>query len=371
MIIALLLLVSMSAIADVNVNIATSTNAATIYLGSPSLVKLANGHLVVSHNFSGPGAPTNGSGEWYRSEIYRSTDSGASWSSLGTVDDLYWASLFVFGADLYAVGTTQQFGDLVIRKSTDEGDTWGANEVLDTTTYCTAPSRPVEIDGKLWFAYSISALGAFGDGDLKTAFVSTGDDIMDDTNWTFSSDLTMPAAWEGENWDGGFWTEPDLFSFGGEINILSRIHSDPDTTGYAGLVAVNSTTGELTATSRVRLRGGDKRFYVNIQDNRAWTLTNPNIYPLGLVAQDESRNVLELYSSGDLVGWQRVARLIDGSALDHTQYGYQYVSWLFDGDDIIAAVREADASADNAHNSNLIEFYRFEDWEDRVGDAPL
>jgi hypothetical protein len=48
---------------------------------------------------------------------------------------------------------------------------------------------------------------------------------------------------------------------------------------------------------------------------------------------------------------------------DVAKHGFQYVDWLFDGDDIIAACRTAYddgvGGARNQHDSNFMTFHRF------------
>ena len=188
---------------------------------------------------------------------------------------------------------------------------------------------------------------------------------MDAGNWSFSGTIDFPSSYSGDNWDNPAWLEFQAFvTPDDELKLLGRINSDPETTGYAGLVDVNSSTGAITANQRVRLPGGDKKFQINIRDGRLWTITNPNIYNVGLYTASNSRNVAALYSSVDAINWQYHKRLIDNSSLDPTQYGDQYISWEFDGDDIIMATRTADENANAAHNSNKIDFYRFTDWQD-------
>jgi hypothetical protein len=59
---------------------------------------------------------------------------------------------------------------------------------------------------------------------------------------------------------------------------------------------------------------------------------------------------------------------------DRGRHGFQYPDWLFDGDDIIAAIRTAHddglGGAHNAHNANFLTFHRFANFRDlRLADG--
>lgn len=60
------------------------------FLGSPSLLRLANGDILASHDYNGPTSNTTG--------VYRSTDNGHSWTHITDIVGLFWANLFEQGA---------------------------------------------------------------------------------------------------------------------------------------------------------------------------------------------------------------------------------------------------------------------------------
>jgi hypothetical protein len=76
------------------------------------------------------------------------------------------------------------------------------------------------------------------------------------------------------------------------------------------------------------------------------------------------RNTLALTSSPDLLNWEVRAILLRHP--DVAKHGFQYVDWLFDGEDIIAACRTAfddgQGGAHNAHDANFLTFHRFENF---------
>ena len=76
------------------------------------------------------------------------------------------------------------------------------------------------------------------------------------------------------------------------------------------------------------------------------------------------RNTLALISSPDLRTWTMRSILLYHP--DVAKHGFQYVEWLFDGNDIIAACRTAydddKGGAHNNHDANYLTFHRFADF---------
>ena len=98
-----------------------------------------------------------------------------------------------------------------------------------------------------------------------------------------------------------------------------------------------------------------------------WTLANhvPKEFRLGDLKPARVRNTLWLCSSDDLKTWT----IADRPILHHPDpknHGFQYVDWLFDGDDLIALVRtahdEPNGVAHNAHDANYLTFHRIKEF---------
>jgi len=71
------------------------------------------------------------------------------------------------------------------------------------------------------------------------------------------------------------------------------------------------------------------------------------------------RNALALTCSPDLAQWE--VRCVLLCHPDVSRHGFQYVDWLFQGEDIIAACRTAfddDQGAHNDHDANDLTFHR-------------
>ena len=79
------------------------------------------------------------------------------------------------------------------------------------------------------------------------------------------------------------------------------------------------------------------------------------------------RNYSALISSDDLINWEIEELLLcDRSVINYylsvSVHAFQYVDWIFDGDDILLVVREAMEDAANFHDSNYMTFYRIENY---------
>ncbi|MDQ2863098.1 MAG: glycoside hydrolase, partial [Bacteroidota bacterium] len=112
------------------------------YIGSPSICILPNGNYVASHDFFGPK-----SSEHVRAItwVFTSFDKGKTWKKISAINGQFWSTLFELNNALYIIGTFHEYGNLVIRKSLDNGVTWtnadnSQNGLLREGRYHTAPT---------------------------------------------------------------------------------------------------------------------------------------------------------------------------------------------------------------------------------------
>ena len=69
------------------------------------------------------------------------------------------------------------------------------------------------------------------------------------------------------------------------------------------------------------------------------------------------RNVLALLCSKDAEDWTVCSRILDYPNEQTFEVGFQYPSFLFDGDDILLQVRTATNGAHNFHDANYSTFH--------------
>ena len=94
------------------------------YLCSPSLLRLPDGGLLASMDLFGYATPQN------LTLIFRSEDNGKTWHHLSELMPCFWGKLFLHRGDVYMLGCSTEYGDLLIGRSTDGGKTFGAPVTL-------------------------------------------------------------------------------------------------------------------------------------------------------------------------------------------------------------------------------------------------
>lgn len=340
-----------------------------VYIGSPSIAILPNGDYVASHDHFGPKTT-----EHLRAltAVFRSADRGQSWKKVSDVQGAFWSSLFVHRGALFLLGPDRHHGNILIRRSTDGGETWtsptdGTNGLLrDNGEYHCAPMPIIEHGGRLWRAFEWRhppiAWGINYRATMLSAPVDA--DLLNAASWTLAEPLPSDRSWNGG--DMGAWLEGNavVAPDGTLVDVLRVQTQSPDE--KAAIVRVSTDGRSMSfdpATGFVRFPGGSKKFAIRFdpQSKLYWSLANaiPDRHraknPGGI------RNTLALTSSPDLTNW--TVRCILLYHPDVRSHGFQYVDWLFDGKDIIAACRTAYddglGGAHNAHDANFLTFHRF------------
>jgi hypothetical protein len=117
-------------------------------------------------------------------------------------------------------------------------------------------------------------------------------------------------------------------------------------------------------TDRIRFPGGGTKFTINRCpiSGRYLSLVNPQD------SDEVWRNRLCLTSSDDLRSWRIGCELLFHQ--DKERHAFQYVDWVFDGDDIVYVSRTAydddDTGAANAHDANYLTFHRLVDYRKNI-----
>lgn len=117
---------------------------------SPSIVPLASGDLLASHDIFWGGAGQN------TTVLFRSRDGDLTWSFLNFLYPCFWGKLFLHRGRLYMLATSTEYGALLIGRSDDGGETWSAPSGLmpagnhDTGGPHKAPMPVIEHKGRLW-----------------------------------------------------------------------------------------------------------------------------------------------------------------------------------------------------------------------------
>ena len=334
------------------------------YVGSPSIAVLPDGAYVASHDLFGPASDRR------TTLVFISRDRGASWSPQGRIDGQWWSSLFVLDGALYIIGPNREFGQLVIRRSTDEGRTW--TDPTDPTTgllasgkYHCAPTPVVEYRGLIW--------RAFGDENGRRLFMVSAPadaNLLYADNWTRTGALVVSKQWLGGKVDdleeGNCVVAPD-----GQVVDVLRVDGSPPGGEKAAIVHFSGDYRQAIFdpdSDFVDFPGGHKKFTIRFDpvSQRYWSLVNwiPPQFAGGNV--NLTRNTLALVQSRDLRTW--TIRCVVLQHPDRGHHAFQYADWLFDGDDLIAVSRTAydddSGGANSAHNANYLTFHRIRHFRD-------
>ena len=335
------------------------------YLCSPCLCRLPSGRLLSSMDvFEGNNAQN-------LTLIFFSDDNGESWHYLTELFPCFWGQMFYHNGRLYMLGVSNEYGDVLIGASDDEGKTWSLPTVLYRGA---ANSRqrglhraPMKIHlshGRLWTDVEY---GAWAKKEMNNAVLSApadAEDLSDPSVWVmtefwrhneYAASAKAGKTVEGclGGIEGNLITAPDgtIYNFlryaTGKCLLLKVFTDEPERKPeYARLVDVPITA------SKFDLLFDEKSGYYYMIASRA--LSEPKTV----------RNVLSLFKSPDLMMWELVTDIIDERYSDPQVVGFQYVSMLFDGDDIIFLCRTAYGKPHNFHDSNFQTFHRIKNFRD-------
>jgi signal peptidase I len=351
--------------------IAHSPSSSGFYIGSPSLCILPDGTYIASHDLFGPKLNKINTPH---ALIYESLDKGKTWNKIAEFEQ-FWSNLFYYQGALYFMGTKNQWGDVVIRKSIDKGHHWTepsdeSNGVLlrsgKSWGYHTSAVPMVFHEGRIWRAME-SAPNSGPWGGFKAFMMSAKEDsnLLKASSWTSTNTLDFNDSWK----QGNEWLEGNaVVSPTGEVVNILRVNNKTD--DVAAVIKVSSDSKSLSfdpETGFINLPGACKKFSIrkHPKTNIYYTLTNaiPQEFKGGNV--ERTRNTLYLLSSDDMIHWKKKCIILQGDNV--AKHGFQYVDWQFDGKDIVFVSRTAYedglGGADNQHNANFLTFHRIKKYK--------
>lgn len=349
------------------------------YIGSPGITILPNGEYLAKDDLFGPKQPKP-----RLTRVFVSNDQGKTWNLRSTVRGVAWASIFEHRGAVYMLGTNKGYGKVVIVRSTDDGRTWSdpndrkSGLLRDKGKFHCAPVPVIEYRGRLWRAME-DATGPGGWGYRFRPFmmsVSADADLLDADAWTSSSTVIPAREWLGGRFSGFLEGNAVVDPRGGVVDIL-RVSRNPrgETAAIVNISADGKTASFRPSEGFVSFPGGAVKFTLrhDPQSNRYWALSNPMLPRHQWLVPSRVRNTLALVSSSDLVHWttERIVLYHPDAAC----HGFQYVDWVFDGDDIVAVSRtafdDAEGGAYNQHNANYLTFHRIQDFRNpAINDPP-
>jgi hypothetical protein len=323
------------------------------FIGSPSIAVLPNGIYVASHDFFGPNSGETVSGV---TRIFASNDKGRTWRQTAELHDQFWSTLFVHHRQLYLMGTSAEYGRIVIRRASDNGETWTEPSFITSEAgYHTAPVPIVEKNRRLWRAFEYHPAGKWGHFEALMLSAPAMSDLLNPKSWSMTERLPFPPGLsEGQTWlEGNAVIAPDGF-----VHDILRVH---DLEEAANIRVLNDE--RMVFEGVHSFLGGAKKFTIRFdpQTKLYWSLADaaPTDNPVSATDPASVRNFLVLQSSPDLLSWRTEHIVLTHP--DFVHYGFQYVDWQFAGRDIIFVSRTAWDAA-RAHDANYLTFHRIEDF---------
>jgi hypothetical protein len=353
--------------------VAHSPATSQVYIGSPSISFADNGSLVASHDHFGPSSDARTSDNYGITKVYRLNSLGTKWDLISTVPYQFMSNIFMFKKKLYLMGTSKTNGNVVIKRSDDNGYTWtnSSTGTLLVGSYHTAPTPMVEYNGRIWRAME-DTYGNDGTWPRKyRAFMmsaSTSSNLLLASSWTKSNVIEA-----NQNWWGGYfvgWMEGNaVLGPGNQMYNVIRNFTFDRKDERVSLIKVNSTgtTASFSDPGDFTLMpGGHKKFTIRYDGTSGKYIALTNYIPKANIDNntnsstetvDSYRNVLALCSSTDLKVWKVNEILLSHS--DKKKHAFQYVDWVFNGNNISYVSRtayddSATTGAADFHNNNYI-----------------
>lgn len=348
---------------------ASATNANHRYIYSPSITKVGN-NLFASCDYNESSASCN-------TEIFMSSDNGATWKTVKTIVGLYWATLFEDNGTLYVIGSSGGLG-IGIAKCTDattNGTTWSTLNYIkkgaaaDAPPHC-GPTAVLKVNGKIYRSFE-KQLNTPG---LYYICADQGANLLSADSWTVSEPYqgsVTPGDNDGWINESNVVAGPDTNGDGNmELYIISRCNI----VNQAIVFNIDATTGAITpyngteADSRISFPSVSSKFTCRYDETtgRYIALTCPLVDP----NSPKQRNYCALAVSTDLVHWETTEQVdillcdreLYNAELSTAQHAFQYADWIIDGDDILFVVRESKEDAKNFHDANCLTFYRLSNY---------
>lgn len=411
-------------LADGHVRAVESPDPASIYTYTPGIALLPDGAYLLTMDYGGPGArnlaPAREFAKPYFGSAFLSRDKGQTWRHVLDFPAMH-ARPFCAGGSVYILG---HYGDLVILRSDDNGETWGPPRTL------TAGERWHQSACNVWyengFVYLVMEYIHPNDMDTWPVEImapvllraSASEDLCLRENWTFSektafrdlcgaSDLqwhgipffpenphdsyfpapernNAPIGWLETNVvritdPSHYWYDPS----GRTFHLFARAHTGG--TGYCALLkAVEREDGTIQTLPETvpsgkkilylpmpgghlrfhMLYDGETRLYWLLSTQATDSMTRAELLPpTRFNLPNNERNRLQLHFSKNCVDWCFAGMVSIG---DGDLCSRHYASMLVDGEDLVVASRSGDQNAKSAHNGNFISIHRVRDFRGLV-----
>lgn len=334
-------------------------------LCSPTIVRLPSGDLLTAMDvFSGQ------FGNSKLTLLFKSKDNGKTWRYVTDIYPSFWPKLFVHRGKLYLFSGSQDYGDMLIGRSDDEGETWtvpthiisgcGPNEMGPHK----GPMPIIEFNGRLYTAidYGCWRHRQHSNGLLS---IDADADLLDAANWSYTPFIRFDASWPNAPKGAcpGCIEGNAVISPEGVISNYLRIDLHGCDPAFGKAVVLRGDNDNPEAPLRL-----DRIVDCPLGSNSKFQLyQDPITHKYIMIGTEQSedkpgRTVLSMAVSEDFYTWKVVKRILDYHMADPEHVGFQYPDWIFDGDDILLLVRVAFGRSFNYHDANYQCFFRIENY---------
>ncbi len=329
------------------------------YLASPSLLRTPSGRLLASMDVFGSADNLT--------MIFASDDNGETWKYCCDIFPCFWGKLFCVGEDIYLLGASCEYGDLLLGKSTDDGHTFCAPTVLFRGSgmrtvggFHKAPNPVAVVDNRLYAdiqygSWSIERIPRFVNLAVS---VSLDDDIMNASNWTCSKNADVyDGSYIYGAIEGSLVKTPE----GRLVNIIRF-----DTRKWV-LMEVDTAQPEnaMKFVDFLELPSTASKCSIQYDEISGCYFALVSYHDPEC---DTQRNLLSLIYSRDLYTWHVAKHVLDCRHMDRTKIGFQYTDQIIDGDDLLFLSRTAYNGAHNFHDSNYQTLHRIENFRSLFAD---
>ena len=333
------------------------------YLCSPSIVRHPDGHLLASMDVYKSNAPQN------LTLLYRSDDDGKSWCYVCELYPCFWGKLFVHRGALYMLAVSTEYGDLLIGRSDDGGNTWGMPTVLlrgagrrDVPGVHKNPQKLLSYGGRLWTTLEWGNWVGSAYHAAMCASIDENADLLKAENWSFTDPIPYDHAWEGTvKGNRGYLEGCMVKGPDGRLYNVMRYETASCTPAYGKAVVMrvdaDHPEAPLTFHRIIDFPGNLSKFEIHFDERTGKYFSIVSYLDAN---HPKGRNQLSLIASDDMEHWSLVRHIWDYSHLPDSEVGFQYVNFIIEGDDIILTSRTAFNGANNYHDANYNVFQRLE-----------
>lgn len=223
------------------------------------------------------------------------------------------------------------------------------------------PQPVVEFGGRIWSTLEWGSWTCTYKHAAMVMSAPVGSNLLDPESWEFSEPVKYDPHWEGL--PSGFSAgtiEGCLVAHQGELFNIMRYHMAQQKPNYGKALVYKVNTDDPGAPLKfircMDFPANHSKFIIKYHEGtrRYYTLASR------ILNEENSgaRNLLSLMSSADLVHWDVVKDVIDMRHEDRSKFGFQYVDFFFEGDEILYLSRTAMNGAHNFHDSNYSTFGR-------------